>query len=140
MKNLWMMVVVAGSLLMAGSAAAGTPEKVQTAVEAAKQWLDLVDTGRWGESWDTAAPVFKNAAGRDQWIAMLERARGPLGDVLHRKVQTANYLTALPGAPAGEYVVIQFQVTFSDGKSMVETITPMLDTDNIWKVSGYYIK
>lgn len=37
-------------------------------------------------------------------------------------------------------VVIQFDATFERKAQAVETVTPMLDKDGQWKVSGYYIK
>jgi hypothetical protein len=46
----------------------------------------------------------------------------------------------LPGAPDGEYVVIQYQTAFQNKKSAIETVTPMLDKDGHWRVAGYYIK
>ena len=48
--------------------------------------------------------------------------------------------TSLPGAPDGEYVVIQFEASFGNKRASVETVTPMLDKDGQWRVSGYYIK
>jgi hypothetical protein len=49
-------------------------------------------------------------------------------------------MTTMPGAPDGEYVVIQYQTTFEHKNSAVETVTPMLDNDGQWRVSGYYIR
>jgi hypothetical protein len=43
-------------------------------------------------------------------------------------------------APDGEYVVIQFEASFENKKSAIETVTPMLDKDGNWRVSGYYVK
>ena len=48
--------------------------------------------------------------------------------------------TSLPGAPDGQYVVIQFKSSFTNKKTTIETVTPMLDKDGKWRVSGYYIK
>ncbi len=44
------------------------------------------------------------------------------------------------GAPDGEYVVIQFETSFEHKRSAIETVTPMMDRDGKWRVSGYYIK
>jgi hypothetical protein len=60
--------------------------------------------------------------------------------MLSRKLKSAKYTTTLPGAPDGEYVVIQFDSSFEHKQSAVETITPMLDKDGKWRVSGYFIK
>jgi hypothetical protein len=53
---------------------------------------------------------------------------------------SAKFARSLPGAPDGEYVVIQFTTSF-DGKAVAtETVTPMKDPDGHWRVSGYYIR
>jgi hypothetical protein len=46
----------------------------------------------------------------------------------------------LPGAPDGEYVTIQFKISFEKKKSLVDTIAPMKEKDETWQVSGYYFK
>lgn len=57
-----------------------------------------------------------------------------------RKLKSATYTKTLPGAPDGEYVVIQYDSSFVNKKSAVETVTPMLDKDGKWRVSGYFIR
>jgi len=80
------------------------------------------------------------AINKEQWEQSLQASRTPLGKLVSRKVKSQNYETALPGAPDGEYVVILFETSFENKKSAIETVTPMLDKDGNWKVSGYYIK
>ncbi|MGA7319684.1 MAG: DUF4019 domain-containing protein, partial [Candidatus Sulfotelmatobacter sp.] len=76
----------------------------------------------------------------EQRQGLLRGSRDPLGKMLSRKLKSATYTTTLPGAPDGEYVVIQYESGFEHKQSAVETVTPMLDKDGKWKVSGYYIK
>ena len=83
---------------------------------------------------------FKGVVSQQQWLQSMESIRKPLGQNLSRELQSKQYHTSLPGAPDGEYVVIQFASSFSNKKSAIETVTPMLDTDGKWRVSGYYIK
>jgi len=66
--------------------------------------------------------------------------RLPLGELKSRQPASRKHRTSMPGAPDGEYVVIQFQSSFANKSEAVETITPMRDTDGQWRVSGYYIK
>ena len=87
-----------------------------------------------------AAPMFKRAVAKDQWAKMLEGTRAPLGKVLLRSVKSAVYKSSLPGAPDGQYVVIQYESSFEHKKSAVETVTPSLGDDGQWRVSGYYIR
>lgn len=107
---------------------------------AARQWLVLVDAGRYAESWEAAAGYFRKAVSKDVWQKQLRTARAPLGDVRARELMSAVYATSLPGAPDGEYVMIQYGTGFENKAQAVETVTPMMDDDGTWRVSGYYIK
>ena len=115
-------------------------EKEAQAVAAAQNWLALIDDGYYGESWETAATYFKNAISKENWQQTLTAVRQPLGALVSRELSTKNYTQSLPGAPDGEYVVIQFKTSFENKKSAIETVTPLLDSDGTWRVSGYYIK
>ncbi len=110
------------------------------AMEAAMKWLAVVDQGNYGKSWEIAAGYFKGAVTEKQWEQAATAVRSPLGKVITRKLKSKQYTASLPGAPDGEYVVIQFETSFEKKKSSVETITPMKEKDGIWRVSGYYIK
>jgi len=109
-------------------------------VEAAQAWLAMVDAGGYGKSWDEAAAYFKVALPKDQWERSLQAVRKPLGKVVSRVMKKSTYTKSLPGAPDGQYVVIQYNTSFENKKSAVETVTPMLDKDGKWRVSGYFIK
>ena len=108
--------------------------------QAARAWLEVVDAGEYGKSWDSAASMFKAAVTKEQWEEAVLQARGPFEPIGGRKFLGAQYRTELPGAPKGEYVVIQYQVMASDNTKLIETITPMLDSDGEWRVSGYYVR
>ncbi|NJK54603.1 MAG: DUF4019 domain-containing protein [Pleurocapsa sp. SU_5_0] len=110
------------------------------AVQAAKSWLELVDSKKYAESWDKSAKYFQATISKEQWCSSLSALRNPLGQKLSRNVQSKQYQTSLPGVPDGEYVVIQFNTSFQYKSSAVETVTPMKDVSGKWSVSGYYIK
>jgi len=118
----------------------GLAGKKAAAVVAARQWLELVDAGKYPESWDGAAELFRDSIPKGQWTQQLGGARTPLGKVLKRQLRSRSYRTALPGAPDGEYVVLEYATSFTAKKGAVETVTPMLDRDGTWRVSGYFIK
>jgi hypothetical protein len=60
--------------------------------------------------------------------------------MVSRKFKSSQYTKTLPGVPDGEYVVIQYDTSFEHKQSAVETVTPMLDKDGKWRISGYFIK
>jgi hypothetical protein len=133
-------VFVAGRAAAAEPAKDATKEKEKLAVAAATSWLDLVDQGKYADSWKDAAEFFKGAITAEQWAQAADGVRKPLGKLVSRKLKTTIYKTSVPGAPDGEYVIIQFDTTFEKKKEAVETITPMLDKDGKWRVSGYFIR
>ncbi len=122
----------------AANEAPATAEK--KAALAAEPWLALVDQGEYSRSWETAAELLKDAVDRREFIRKVGEARKPLGKVISRTPLSAKYTTALPGAPDGQYVIIQYKTVFEKKAAAVETVTPMLDKDKKWRVSGYYIK
>jgi Protein of unknown function (DUF4019) len=127
-------VAVSGGLLFA----AAKPE--DEAQKSAEQWLALIDAGKFAESWKTTAGYLQGAVSQEQFERSLDATRKPLGDLISRKLKSAKYTKSVPGAPDGEYVILQFNTSFANKKEAVETVTPMLDKDGKWKVSGYYIK
>ena len=133
--------LIAVGLIAAGvSGIAVEPEKEKAAVSAAETWVSLVDGGKYAESWKEAAEYFRNAVKQEQWEQAVQAVRKPLGKLVTRKMKTATYKTSLPGAPDGEYVVIEFETVLENKKAAVETVTPMMDKDGKWRVSGYFVK
>jgi hypothetical protein len=114
--------------------------KKEAALTAAENWLALVDGEKYAASWQDAAAYFKRAVSEDQWTQSMTAFRRTLGKVLSRTLASQNYTKTLPGAPDGEYMVIQYRTSFERKAASIETVTPMLDTDGVWRVSGYYIK
>jgi hypothetical protein len=119
---------------------AGNPQAETAAVAAARAWLSLIDNQQYAQAWEQAAELFRGAVQKEQWVRTMEAVREPLGKTLSRELKSKQYRTTVPGAPDGEYVVIQFAASFENKKSAVETITPMRDPDGQWRVSGYFIK
>ncbi len=140
MKRIVLSLIVISLTLSASLVFAQDTAKENAALKAAKTWLSLVDAGKYAQSWQEAAAYFRNAVTREHWVQSLQGARQPLGSVISRKVSEKMYTTYLPGAPDGQYVVIQYESSFANKKTAIETVTPMLDKDGTWRVSGYYIK
>ncbi len=130
------------SLLVLSVASVVAEEKTATAAgqEAAIAWLALADSGKYGESWDQGAEIFKKGISRERWEAALSEVRRPLGPVKSRSLASATFTTSLPSAPAGQYVVVQFKTSFAEGPERTETVTPMRDPDGKWRVAGYFIR
>lgn len=117
-----------------------TKQAIKAAIDSAYIWLEFVDDAAYDQSWEQAAAYFKNAVTKEQLIQSFDAVRRPLGKVISRRIKSKIYTKQAPGAPDGQYVIIQFETSFENKKSAIETVTPMLDKDDSWRVSGYYIK
>ncbi len=114
--------------------------KEKTALTAAQAWLKLIDTEKYDASWQGTAEFFRQKVTREQWIQMMDTGRKGLGVPKTRTKVSSWFRTSMPGAPDGEYFAFQFESTFSNKKTYIETVTPMKEKDGKWRVIGYYIK
>ena len=119
--------------------AAAQSRKAAQAFESAEAWLRLVDAGQYAQAWEASAKANQDAITKDNMVETYNGFRPQMGNVASRQLKSANYTASLPGAPPGEYVVIEFDTTLENDGRYLERITPMLDTDGQWKVSGYYL-
>jgi hypothetical protein len=119
----------------------GADERAEEkAIAAARAWLDQVDGCRYATGWDAAAPAFKRMITREEWDRAVHSVRTPLGRCLSRRLRSHTLVDSLPGAPRGPYVVLKFDTDFERKTGAVETVTPAIGEDNLWRVAGYFIQ
>ncbi len=112
----------------------------QGATAAAETWLGQVDAGDYARSWREASTYVQGAITEQAWVASLHRVRTPLGKLLSRQLKQVQHTTSMPGAPDGDYVVMQFDTRFANKQAAVETVTFLQEKKGKWKAAGYYIK
>lgn len=134
--------LIAASLIAMLAAGIRADQKTdETAARSvALNWLQEIDEHQYRQAWGETATLFKSAVNADQFATAMDTARTRLGAVISRKLLTEKYATALPGAPPGQYVVVVFATDFAGQRHAKEVITPMLEKDGKWRVSGYYIR
>lgn len=112
-------------------AAPGAEAPDARVVEAARQWLTLVDQGRWDDSYRATGAAFRRLNTAAVWAAASERVRTPLGPMLSRTFVSQENLPAPPSA----YEVVKFRTRFANKAEAIETVT--LDRENgEWHVVG----
>lgn len=124
----------------ASSASPETAAHIAAASEAARRWLALMDAGKSADAWDAGAPVLQAAVARATWGDVGKSVRAPLGEVKSRRETSSVFTRTLPGAPEGEYVVIQYATDFAARPGVIETVVPMRQPDGSWKVTTYRIR
>ncbi|EIJ0985277.1 DUF4019 domain-containing protein [Vibrio vulnificus] len=104
---------------------------------AASDWLSLIDNQHYGESWDSAGSLFRSQISKGEWAAAVGAVRTKAGNLESRILTTTTSMKSLPNVPDGEYVVVQYQTTFS-AKQSTETLT-LSNSKTGWVVIGYFI-
>ncbi|NTV93224.1 MAG: DUF4019 domain-containing protein [Chlorobiaceae bacterium] len=140
MKTLLIVMMTMVFLFAGFTAVRGATGAEKMAVSAGMDWLSLIDSGKYTESWRDASVLFRGAVTAEQWRASLDGVRKPLGKPVKREMVNAEESTALPGAPDGRYVVMTMQSVFEHKQLATETVTVMLDNDGVWRAAGYFIK
>ncbi len=107
---------------------------------AAETWLAHIDRNDTAASWTAAHSSFRAGISQDDWSASVGKVLGSLGLPASRSFRSAEYHSELPGAPDGHYVVLIFATAFEHKAHGIETVVPALDTDGVWRVSGYFVK
>ena len=117
-----------------------TPRDDKETIEASTKWLALLDSGKTGAAWGVSSPHLKSVVTRKNWIDGITSARKPFCDFVKRTPIKFARSHSMPGAPDGDYSILEFDTEFANGKRASEHIIWMLGEREVWSVSGYYIR
>lgn len=106
----------------------------------ARAWLALTDTGRYAESWGEASPQFKTQQSEADWTITIQSIRLPQGTMEVRYLAAAGYTKPPSGFSDGDYIMLQFYVTFTKTGLSSESVTLEKQVDETWRVAEYEIK
>jgi hypothetical protein len=108
-------------MVLAALAPASAPAQAATAPDSAQvlasalHWLALVDSGRYPESLDSAAPPLRRMTGTtDAWREFVSQARAAFRPIPSRALVGLDPAPDVTGAPAGRYLRITFRVGAND--------------------------
>mgnify|MGYP003863765423 FL=1 len=138
-----MLMTLALSLLALGGLTHMTSAPPQTAsttaadpavVEVAQRFLQLIDQGRWADSYHLTTTSFRQLNTEQVWAATSEKVRTPLGKTASRTLLSQD---DIPAPPAG-YRMVRFTTRFGTSAAVVETVT-LEREDGEWRVAGIYV-
>ena len=109
-------------------------------IEASRAWLALLDAGKFGPAWDGASPYLKSVVTRQKWVTGVAAARNPFGKFKQRIPVKFARSHSMPDAPDGDYSLLEFESEFANGKRASEQVIWMLGDNQVWRVSGYFIR
>jgi hypothetical protein len=112
----------------------------EKSVLAAAEFLFLVDTEDYAESWQVSSAVLQKMLTKQAWSEKISELRTFLGPIVERVQQNIAYTDDAIDVPSGEYVVMTFVSKFELRERVTETITLLLGDDNKWQVVGYFLR
>ena len=115
-----------------GSVAA-TPAQAEI-MRSARDWLAIVDAGRWEESWRATGDSFRSLNTVEAWTQASEQGRVPLGAVVSRADLSRE---SVPAPPRG-LEIVKFRTSFANRAAATETISLIREGQD-WRVVGYWI-
>ncbi|WP_322963509.1 helix-turn-helix domain-containing protein [Sphingomonas fuzhouensis] len=113
---------------------ASTVASDPAAVEAAQRFVQLIDQGRWADSYRMTTTSFRRLNTEQVWAATSDKVRTPLGKTVSRTLLSQD---DIPAPPAG-YRMVRFNTRFGNSADVVETVT-LEREDGEWRVAGIYV-
>jgi hypothetical protein len=107
---------------------------------AADAWLARLDADDIDGSWEGTSSLFRRLVDQAQWRASVDKVRSIFGRTLHRELGDTRHTTTVPGAPDGEYVILEYAAGLERKQEAVETVVAMRDDDGSWRVGGYFVR
>ncbi|MBR2173322.1 DUF4019 domain-containing protein [Sphingopyxis sp.] len=117
------------------TATLSAPATETAAVQAARQWLALVDRGDWNGSWDATGQAFKSLNTSERWAEVSEAVRTPLGAVVSRELVSEEFV---PAPPYG-YQLVKFRTSYANKVGAIETLS-LVREGGEWRVVGCTIE
>jgi hypothetical protein len=127
-------------IILALTSVVNAQPSADAGVEAATAWLKLIDDGNYAASWQDASSYFRSQIPEDKWVDTIGNLRKLLGGLAGRELASAQAVTTLPGAPDGNYLVVQFRSSFTSKHSAIETVIMLLAKNGQYTVAGYFVR
>lgn len=106
---------------------------------AADAWLALIDSGQYRRSWEEAAVQARSVFPADQWVGFISALRSRLGALRSREHSAIQFGEVAPGAPPGEYVLLEYRSAFGNDPEATERVT-LLKENGTWRGFSYSVQ
>lgn len=117
-------------------------QRNQQLEQAAMQVADMVDKGQEGQVWDGASTITKQLINRDAFVKGVSTDRHTVGRLITRTPANLSFSESDgKKLPPGLFANVAFATRFANEKQPVrELISFHLDSDKVWRVTGYTLR
>jgi serine/threonine protein kinase len=109
-----------------------SPERLQKALKAVSNWLNLRDQGRYVKAWNDSTFIVT----REDWIKGQETIYARRGNVVSRRLEVEQ----LSPARNPERMLFRYKTYFEKGRWVYEFVYVIPKPNGKWIVTGYFIK
>lgn len=121
--------------LTTAATVSATPASEQAAIEAAQQFLALLDRDDWTASWQATHKSFQLLNTVDWWADASRKVRGQMGSIQSRELATIDFRPAPPNG----YWTITFKARYSKKGSVTETLS-LASENGGWRVAAIAVE
>jgi DNA-binding CsgD family transcriptional regulator len=115
----------------AAASVSPTPASEAAAIDAARQFLALLDRDDWAASWQATHKSFQLLNTVEWWSQASEKVRGDVGTIKSRELLTVDFAPAPPNG----YWTVRFKASYSKKGSVIETLQ-LASENGGWKVAA----
>lgn len=113
-------------------------EAEDAARKAAAKWLALIDQGKFKDAWKQASQHHRPQITAADWESQIRSMCAAAGPLRERNFTAARNSRTLPGAPDGDYTILEFSTAFEKKSKALEIVVLSREGNN-WKAAGYSI-
>jgi hypothetical protein len=103
--------------------------------------LRQIDARDASSVWESASPLMREGAKKNEFVARVESDRAGLGPVASRLWQTVARVSYVDGnvgrIPPGDYININYLALDGNGQLLQELISFHLEDEKQWRMTGY---
>ena len=102
-------------------------------------WLELLDNGRYYQTWQYASQKFKQRIDASQWDQVLKGTRAKLGELQNRNLIGYGKRNKFSGLPDGDYWVLKFASEYAKASALSEILV-LTEEQGKLQVVAYFIQ
>ena len=121
--------------LTTAAAVSPTPASEAAAVDAARQFLALLDRDDWTASWQATHKSFQLLNTVEWWAEASQKVRSEMGTLQSRELATVNFTAAPPNG----YWEVTFKARYSKKGAVTETLS-LASENGGWKVAAISVE
>lgn len=114
------------------------PEDEQSVIGSTKQFIFLIDSGKYDEAWVQIAPEMQEKMNKFTYASVVKLMRVGVGDIKMRKLIELKFIKDIKGSPPGTYAALFLESEFQRVSGQEKVI--LMKSQGKWMIGGYFFE